>query len=75
MPRLLVGKPTRCIAIKHRRAKMVNNCCAVGCTNYVEKANGLRFYRLPMADRGRAAKSGSCAQGPLETKSTHEDLR
>ena len=26
-----------------------------------------------MADRGRAAKSGSCAQGPLGIKSTHED--
>ena len=35
---------------------MVNKCCVVGCTNYVGKAKGLRFYRLPMANRGRAAK-------------------
>ena len=34
MPRLLVGKLT-CVVLrsKHRRAKMVNNCCVVGCTN------------------------------------------
>ena len=54
---------------------MVNNCCVVGCTNYVGKVKRLGFYRFPMADRGRAAKSGSCAQGPSETESTHEDLR
>ena len=66
---------TCCIASKHRRTKMVNNCCVVGCTNYVRKANELGFCRFPMADRGRAAKSGSCAQGPLGTPSTHEDLR
>ena len=66
---------TCCIASKHRRTKIVKNCCVVGCTNYVRKANGLGFYRFPMADRGRAAKSGSCALGPLGSASTHEDLR
>ena len=38
------------------------------CTNYVGKVNRLDFYRFPMADRGRAAKSGSCAQEPSETE-------
>ena len=56
MPRLLVGKLTH--VVLHRRAKMVNNCCVVGCINYVGKANGLRLYRFPMADRG-ATKSGT----------------
>ena len=26
---------------------MVNNCCVVGCTNYVGKKPGLRFYSFP----------------------------
>ena len=29
---------------------MVNHCVVVGCTNYVGKKPGLRFYRFP-ADR------------------------
>jgi len=53
------------IASKHRPTKIVKNCYVVGCTNYARKANGLGFYRFSMADRGGAAKSGSCAQGPL----------
>ena len=32
---------TCCIANKHRQTKMVNNCCVVGCTNYVGKVNRL----------------------------------
>ena len=31
---------------------MVNNCCVVGCTNYVgKKKKGLSFYRFPVAVR------------------------
>ena len=34
---------------------MVNNCCVVGCTNYVGKKPGLRFYSFP-ADTQRREK-------------------
>ena len=70
-----VGKITLVVLYVHRRTKIVKNCCVVGSTNNVRKANGLGFYRFPMADRGRATKSGSCAQGPLGTARTHEDLQ
>ena len=35
---------------------MVNNCCVCGCTNYVGKKPGLRFFRFPLLDKERNAK-------------------
>ena len=37
-------------------AAMMKNCCVVGCTNYVEKKGGLRFFRFPLQDRNRCMK-------------------
>ena len=37
-------------------AKMVNNCCVCGCTNYVGKKPGLRFFRFPLADKERCKR-------------------
>ena len=35
---------------------MVNNCCVCGCTNYVGKKPGLRFFCFPLLDKERNAK-------------------
>ena len=35
---------------------MVNNCCVCGCTNYVGKKPGIRFFRFPLLDKERNAK-------------------
>ena len=35
---------------------MVNNCCVCGCTNYVGKKPGLRFFRFPLSDKARCAR-------------------
>ena len=35
---------------------MVNNCCVVGCKNYVGKKKGLSFYRFPLSDKERCSK-------------------
>ena len=37
-------------------AGMVNNCCVCGCTIYVGKKPGLRFFRFPLLDKERNAK-------------------
>ena len=36
--------------------EMVKNCCVFGCKKYIEKKEGLRFFRFPLADKGRCAK-------------------
>ena len=36
--------------------KMVNNCLAFGCKNYVGKKEGLRFFRFPLNDQERCSK-------------------
>ena len=64
MPRLLVGKLT---------AKMVNNLCIVGCTNYVGEANGSvsigsRWLIEVEQQNGRQLCAGSLGN------STHEDF-
>ena len=54
VPHPFVGKITSCSVLSsqagersHLNLKMVNNCCVVGCTNYVGKKPGLRFYSFP----------------------------
>ena len=44
----------------------MNNCCVVGCTNYVGKASGLRFYRFPMADEVKQQKAADVCRDPWE---------
>ena len=60
MPCLLVGKhvKTRLLALPFSKLSlaMVNNCCVVGCNNYVGKKKGLGFYRFPLSDKERCGK-------------------
>ena len=50
----------------HLKLKMVNNCCIVGCTNYVGKKPGLRFYSFP-SDTAEREMGGYCAEKRLAT--------
>ena len=36
--------------------KMPKNCCVVGCTNYLGKKKGLRFFRFPLSNKERLRK-------------------
>ena len=35
---------------------MVNNCCIVGCKNYVGEKQGTDFYCFPIANKEKCAK-------------------
>ena len=48
-------------------AGMVNNCCVCGCTNYVGKKPGLRFFRFPLLDKERNAKWTAAVTGCLRS--------
>ena len=41
----------RFVKILTPAGQMVNNCCVVGCTNYVDKKKGLSFYRFPVPNK------------------------
>ena len=34
----------------------MNNCCVVGCKNYVGKKQGIGFYRFPIWNKERCGK-------------------
>ncbi len=42
---------------------MVNHCVVVGCTNYVGKKQGLRFYRLPSEKEAERRPNGQLPFG------------
>ena len=73
VPHPFVGKITSCSVLSsqagersHLKLKMVNNCCIVGCTNYVGKKPGLHFYSFP-SDTAEREMGGYCAEKRLAT--------
>ena len=36
--------------------RMLNNCVAFGCKNYVGKKRGLSFFRFPLKDKDRCSR-------------------